>query len=531
MIPFYDAETFRQADKAALDRTGLSSVLLMENAGRGAAEVLVRAYGKQSWVILCGPGNNGGDGFVLARHLLVAGFEVTVLLSQQKDQIRNEPGAFLQALTNMGCRILESPSLKDDEIARLLRGSDGIVDALLGTGSTGIVRGECERLLSLVPGKGPVMVSLDIPSGVDPSTGEVRSIAFRADLTLTFLAPKIGLRIMPGAAFAGKIEILPIGIPPAMILPSPQVEGYRLEDAMLDWPKPRFEDHKGKKGTVLILGGSGRFRGAPLLAARAALRAGAGLVVLIVPGCVARAASLSLPEAIVAPVSDESECLIEPESAIRALREWKDRAGALVMGPGLGRIDSSAFLVDWVSRSWQKPVVLDADALHYLSGKTESPFSLITPHEGEAGHLLGKTAETVSTSRLVCAKELARRFGTALLKGPFSICCEGDRSGVVLESTPALAVPGSGDVLSGIAGTLLAKGLQPWTAGLAAAWLHARAGLYHTRKFRSETGLLSHELADCLPAAISELFPPTENISIQGAFPFPFAGQEPRRDS
>ena len=531
MIPFYSAESVRQADRVALDKTGMSSALLMENAGKEAAEALIRAFGKRSWVILCGPGNNGGDGFVLARHLLVAGLEVTVLLSQPKDRIGNEPGSFLQALENTACRVLETTSMNDDELARLLRDSDGIVDALLGTGSRGILRGECKRLLSLVPGKGPVMVSLDIPSGVDPSSGEVRSTAFRADLTLTFLAPKIGLRVMPGAAFAGKIEILQIGVPPAEILPSPEIWGYGLEDAISDWPGPRFEDHKGKKGTVLILGGSGRFRGAPLLAARAALRAGAGLVVLIVPECVAKAASTSLPETVVAPVSAGNEFLIEPETAIGVLGEWRDRADALVIGPGLGRFHSSASLVGWVSRSWQKPILLDADALHYLSGKVVSPFSLITPHEGEAAHLLGKTAETIAASRLGCTKELARCFGTVLLKGPFSLCCDGNRTGVVLESTPALAVPGSGDVLSGIAGTLLATGLRPWKAGLAGAWLHARAGLYLSRKLRSETGILSHELADSLPAVISELSPPAADISIHGAVPLPFPAQEPRCDS
>lgn len=507
MIPFYSAETTRAADRLANEKTGITPALLMENAGRGAAEVLVGKFGGRSWTIACGPGNNGGDGFVLARHFLIAGLDVTVLLSQARDRFRNDPAAFLKMLDSTGCRILETPLLDDESLSRLLRDSGGIVDALLGTGSTGEPRGEARRLLSLIPENGPTLVSLDIPSGVDPSSGEVRGVAFRAQVTLTFLAPKIGLRVMPGAAFAGEIEVVPIGIPATEILPSPEVEGYGLSDAQGDWPKTRFDDHKGKKGTVIILGGSGRYRGAPILAARAALRAGAGLVVLLVPECIATAASVSLPEAVVISASLENDRVLEKEPVLDALEEWSGRSDALVAGPGMGRSESTAFLVDWISRSWHKPVLFDADALRFLPAKLENPISLITPHEGEAGHLLGESPAFISASRLANLQELSRRFGTVLLKGPFSLCCDGKRTGVVLESTPALAVPGSGDVLSGIAGTLLARGLPPWRAGLAAAWIHARAARFIARKIESASGILSHEIADGIQAVSSELSP------------------------
>lgn len=505
MIPFYNALETRKADKRIMEKSGMPSSLLMENAGRGAAEVLIREFGKQSWVILCGPGNNGGDGFVLARHLRIAGFPVTVLLSQPRDRFRGEPAAFLHALECVDCPVLETPLMDDESLIRIFRDSAGIVDSLLGTGTSGAPRGECERLLALLPKEGPCRVSLDIPSGVDPSSGEVQSVAFRADLTLTFLAPKVGLRVMPGAGFAGKIEVIPIGVPAEKFLSSPQMEGYGLADAVRDWPKPRFDDHKGKKGTVLILGGSSRYRGAPLLAARGALRAGAGLVVLIVPECVAKAASVYLPEAVIVSASLQDAKVLEPSPAIDALLEWGERADSLVAGPGVGRSESSASLLNWISQSWNKSILLDADALHFLSGKPGSPSSLITPHEGEAGHLLGKAAHSVSAARLASVRELARRFGPVLLKGPFSLCCDGDHTGVVLESTPTLSVPGSGDILSGIAGTLLAKGLAPWKAGLAAAWAHARAGVFLSREPRSETGILSREIADTLPLVFAEM--------------------------
>lgn len=531
MIPFYDAESTRKADRLIMENSGMSSSLLMENAGRGAAEVLIRDFGKQSWVILCGPGNNGGDGFVLARHLRMSGSAVSVLLSQPRDRFKNEPAAFLHTLESVGCPVLETPLMDDESIADIFRNSGGIVDALLGTGATGVPRGECERLLFLLPEQGTRKVSLDIPSGVDPSSGEVKSVAFRADLTLTFLAPKVGLRVMPGADYAGKIEVIPIGVPASGFLSSPQMEGYGLEDALCDWPRSRFDDHKGKKGTVLILGGSSRYRGAPLLAARAALRTGAGLVVLIVPECVAKAASVFLPEAVIVSASLGNDQVLEPAPAIDALLEWEERAGALVAGPGIGRFDSSISLLNWISHSWRKAIVLDGDALHFLSGRTESPSSLITPHEGEAGHLLGKTSQSVSATRLASVRELARRFGPALLKGPFSLCCDGNRTGTVLESTPALAIPGSGDVLSGIAGTLLAKGLTPWNAGLAGAWVHARAGSFLSRNPRSQNGILSREIADTLPLVIGELASIANPTALQGGVSASSLGKDPHLDA
>jgi len=507
MVPFYSAESTRAADRLANEKNGITPALLMENAGRGAAEFLVGRFGRRSWTIACGSGNNGGDGFVLARHLLIAGFDVTVLLPQERSRFKNEPAAFLKILESSGCRIIETPLLDDETLSRLFRDSGGIVDALLGTGSTGEPRGETRRLLSLIPENGPAKVSLDIPSGIDPSSGEVRGVAFRAQVTLSFLAAKIGLRVMPGAAFAGEVEVIPIGIPATEILPSPDLEGYGFSDASGDWPKTRFDDHKGKKGTVIILGGSSRYRGAPILAARAALRAGAGLVVLLVPECVARAASVSLPEAVVIPASLGNDQVLEKKPALDALEEWVERTDALVAGPGMGRSESTAFLVDWISRSWHKPVLFDADALRFLPAKLENPLSLVTPHEGEAGHMLGKPPAFISAARLASLHELSGRFGTVLLKGPFSLCSDGNRTGVVLESTPALAVPGSGDVLSGVAGTLMARGLPPWRAGMAGAWAHARAARFISRKNGSEVGILSHEIADGILAVSSELSP------------------------
>ncbi|MFA0888393.1 MAG: NAD(P)H-hydrate dehydratase [Synergistales bacterium] len=507
MTPFYAADAIREADRLAVEKIALNFSLLMENAGRGAAEALTRRFGKLNWTILCGPGNNGGDGFVAARHLALAGSEVTVILSEAREKIRSEPAFFLRNLEKTRCRIEQASSMEDESLLHLLEKSGGIIDALLGTGSSGHLRGGCARLLSLVPPKGPLMISLDVPTGVDPSSGVVSTVAFRADLTLTFLAPKIGLRVMPGAAFAGKIEVIGIGIPDSEILPPPEVVGYGPEDAARDWPAARFDDHKGRKGTVLVLGGSERYRGAPLLAGRASLRSGAGLAVLIVPECIARTASVSLPEAIVLPSSGKDETSHDADLAISLLKEWAEKANALVLGPGLGRNEASHRVTEWVSRFWTKPVLLDADALHNLTCKVESPSSLITPHEGEAGRLLDKDPRSVALNRLENARELGRKFGAVLLKGPYSLCCDGTRTGLVLESTPSLAIPGSGDVLSGIGGTLLARELAPWSAGLAAAWLHARTGSLLSNRRGSTIGLLATEIADNLHLSLKQLFP------------------------
>ncbi len=505
MIPFYDAAAIREADRLAAERFGFSPALLMENAGRGAAEALLRLYGRRNWTILCGPGNNGGDGFVAARHLALAGCGVEVFLSEERSRLRSLPAANLSLLEAMGCSVFQVGELDDCFLADRFEKSGGILDALLGTGARGALRGETPRLLRFLPEKGPVKVSLDVPTGVDASDGTVDSQAFRADLTLTFLAPKNGLRIMPGAAYAGKLGIIDLGIEKNLLLSSPSIEGYGIEDAAGDWPPVSFGEHKGKKGTVLILGGSSTYRGAPVLAARAALRAGAGLVVLIVPECIAKSASMSLPETIVLSASKEDEGGVDFESAVGLLSEWSERADALVFGPGAGRVASTRLLMEWIAASWRKPLLLDADSLFFLAGKVSTSRSLITPHEGEAARLLGETSTTVAARRLESACSLARRFGTVLLKGPYSICCDGNRTGFALESSPALAVPGSGDVLSGIAGTLLAKGLSPWRAGLAAAWTHARAGSILSSDRRTEAGFLASEIADALQAVLGEL--------------------------
>lgn len=508
MIPFYSAASVSSADRAAIETLGLPSEVLMESAGRGAAEALLKRYGKSAWTLLCGAGKNGGDGLVLARHLLVAGCEVTVVLATEKEKVKDENALFLRAFESLGGKIVESPKTDDDSLRRIACSPSGIVDALLGTGSEGQPRGECGRLLSLSTlGRMP-RVALDIPSGVDPSTGETCPTAFRADLTLTFLAPKIGLRVMPGAACAGKVEIVTIGVTPGKVLPPGELEGYTREDAAKDWPFPAFDDNKGKKGTVLILGGCKQYRGAPLLAARAALRAGAGLVVLVVPECIAETASLTLPETVIAQASKDNPCVLDPEIAIQTLSEWRGKAGALVAGPGLGRSEASGDLVDWISLEWTNPLVLDGDALFFLSGRVKAGLSLITPHEGEAARLIGKTANEVSAFRLRSVSELATLYGPTLLKGPFSLCCDGNWTGFSLESTPALAVPGSGDVLAGLAGMLLARKISPYRAGLAAAWVHARSAGCLALVKGSEAGLLAAEVADGIPAVLGDLLSP-----------------------
>lgn len=508
MIPFYSAASVSTADRAAVEDFGLTPEILMESAGRGAAEVLLRLYGKIGWTLLCGTGRNGGDGLVLARHLLVAGCEVTVVLATEKVQLRGENALFLRVFESLGGKVLESRRIDDDNFQRLAGTHAGIVDALLGTGAAGQPRGECGRMLSLLTLGGEPRVALDIPSGVDPSTGETWPTAFRADLTLTFLAPKIGLRVMPGAACAGRVEIIPIGVTPAKVLHAGDAEGYAREDAENDWPLPAFDDNKGKKGTVIILGGCKRYRGAPLLAARAALRAGAGLVVLAVPECIAKTVTLSLPEAVIAPASSANPQELDYKTATRQLGEWSNKGATLVAGPGLGRSDTSAEIVRWISHEWTNPVVLDGDALFFLPGRVKAGLSLITPHEGEAARLVGKTARRVSAFRLKSVSEISAIYGPTLLKGPFSLCCDGKRTAFSLESSPALAVPGSGDVLAGIAGMLLSRNLSPFRAALAAAWVHARAARRLSIEKGSEAGLLATEVSDAIPGVIGEFLSP-----------------------
>ena len=467
------ARVLRAADAAALDRdaaaAGIPSRALMQRAGSAAATEIVRRLPHllpDGVLIYTGAGNNGGDGWVLARALAVAGVRVTVkeVAPSKTDDARAE-------------RDLARPLIATEPTGR----ERIVVDAMLGTGSRGEPRGDVAGAIEEIGAHrapGATVVSLDIPSGVDADTGDA-TLAVRANLTLTFGGIKRGL--LAARSHTGTIVVLDIGLSEGSEeLPELVVE-HRVRDAV---PPIAADAHKGARGRLAIVGGGGGMTGAAVLAARAAMRSGIGLVRLIVPRAALAIVQGAEPHALAHgwPVDDEGRMATHA-----TLSSW---AHVLLLGPGLGDTDETRVLAREVLRDWRGPVVIDADGLNVFAGDAQALGMLckgrpvlLTPHVAEAGRLLGEESAMIARDRYDAAARLAAiTHATVLLKGvPTIVTAPGGRTMVSANGTPALAAAGSGDLLAGTSATLMHRTVDPLTAGACAAWVHGRAGEIATR--------------------------------------------------
>ncbi|MDR2779674.1 MAG: NAD(P)H-hydrate dehydratase [Synergistaceae bacterium] len=492
MKKYFGSSAVREADKKCPEFFGISGDILMENAGRGAADIIAEHYpDARSVLILCGPGNNGGDGFVAARHLDAAGYSVTVISAMAPEDYRNEARFAAVAAAKSGMRISRADSLDDRDIYSAARESDVVVDALLGTGSRGDPRGEVRRLAELSSGHAHV-VALDIPSGVNADTGEIGSVSVRAELTIAFLAEKPGHAVAPGVFMCGKTVTAGIGVKPGAVLDSPALTGYGASDIFTMLPEPPRGIHKNSRGRLLILGGSRNYRGAPLLSALAALRAGCGLVTLAVPESVAASAASLLPEAVFAPLPEKNGH-IDFDGFKKIFPALENGGDSLVLGPGLGRSPDALRAARFVYDMWTKPLLIDADALRTSYPKRRDD-AIATPHAGEAAHVLGVSSAEVDARRIKSCASLAEKFGVALLKGPHTLVSDGRETRVILEGGPELAVPGSGDVLSGVIGAYLASGMKPIEAATLGELVHGTSGKILSS--RGVNGILARDIAD-----------------------------------
>lgn len=504
-LDIYNTEAIREADLLAVSEYGIPAIILMENSGRGVSEVILKHFPSCKTVLVaCGPGNNGGDGLVAARHLIIKGFQVKILLAAPQDSLGKESSINLNALIRMGTAIINSSCISDEEMLDLASNSDLAVDALLGYGSRGAPRGEVLRAVKALAAGIPV-VAIDIPSGVDPTDGRVEGEAISATLTVSLLARKTGNEIMPGRALRGDLVTVDIGVPPEMILrnrPSQIVVEESHIASML--PQRDAAVHKGLRGLVLVIGGSSRYSGAPLLSALGALKCGAGGVVVAAPRSTISRSGF-LPEAVFLE-GEVAEGELTTAIWDLILEKWGKRIDAIIIGPGLDRGKNAQDLFKRVWREWEGPICVDGDSLFALSCWKNPPerkrTSVLTPHEGEAAALLSTDRNYVSQNRLRSAMELQKRYGTILLKGPGSIIAWGGTLRIIPFIVPGLSVPGSGDVLSGAAGALLASGLFPADAASSAAYLHALAGSILEARTGPE-GITATEIANAIPLAIN----------------------------
>jgi len=512
------AEAMRAAEQEAVD-LGCCGTLaeLMDRAGMAlAAEVIARVPGGPV-AIVCGPGNNGGDGWVAARLLAGEGRDVRVVALRAPEELAEPARSAAERASASGVEWrLAERLLADEGLGEFFAGAAAVVDAVFGFGFHGPVRGEAAEVLDAIAGAAaagctaPLVISADVPSGVDSDTGAVTGPAVRADVTVTFSALKPGLLIFPGAAHAGDVVVADIGVPVGIIGRDASLEVPGSGDLLPLLPLPRPEDHKGSRGRVAIVAGSRAYAGAAILAARGALRMGAGYVYVIAPEPVAAVVIAALPNVIVRAVpADVSGAPGDPKAMLAALAD----ADAVVAGPGLTTASGVGTLVRELVARVPLPTVLDADALNVLADDAavltsrQGPL-LLTPHPGEAARLLGLDVADVQADRIAAASRLADvcpgTDAACLLKGPRTIVAGGGRPVLVLAGNAGLARAGSGDVLSGMLGTLLAQGLAPREAAVLGAYLHGRAAEYGTACL-TETCFTSSDIVDFLPDAVREL--------------------------
>lgn len=513
-MDFYDPETIRKADRRAISEIGIPGMVLMENAGRNAVDILIKEYTLLSSVcILVGPGNNGGDGLVMARHLMLKNVDVVVISAITTASFSGDSAINLRIAKSLGIQIYSSPDILDEDIHEMICSSDLCVDALLGSGSKGCPRGECARLISLIPPKIPV-VSVDIPSGIDPLTGQVYSPCVNSVLTITMLAPKTGLGLMPAAQYSGNLKVADIGVPKhAVIITPPRLTGFTENNARKNLPERPLDMHKGQRGNVIAIGGAPEYRGSLALTALGCLRTGAGLVFTLSSISAQNTVSSFLPEVITWGFPfDEPQILTD--NLLHRIKLLEERSDSIVIGPGLGRNLATKRLVTRLWNEVNTPLVLDADALFLLSEiEGEMPRRenvVLTPHEGEASRLLRTDIATVRKDRLGSVRELATRWGVVLLKGYHTLIDDGIRTAVILGGNQSLAIPGSGDVLSGIISSLMAGGVEPFEAACTGAWLHARAG-DELSVISGLDGVIARELAERIPGIVNRLRLLSEN--------------------
>ena len=486
----------RAAEESAIS-SGTDAVTLMERAGRAVARAAVRAaggrYGRRAAVV-CGKGNNGGDGFVCARVLAGEGMSVSCLTLGEAAAAKGAAREHLELLTSAGV----SPRRFSPE---LLRRADVIVDAIFGTGFRGPAEREAAAAIEAINGAPAPVVSVDIPSGVDGATGRSEGPAVDAHTTVVMGAEKLGTASGDGAFKAGEVQVADIGVP----VTGGRAFAAEASDVAAALPRRPPDGHKRSLGSVAILGGSAGMSGAVLLCARAAMRMGAGYVTVGATADVEQTVSMRLAEVLSSVVTEGD--VLGPDS-LDGFADVVEQATAIAVGPGLGRGDAQRALMDRVLTEVEAPVLVDADGLNVLAGHTQrlarrAGPAVLTPHPAELARLLDSSVGAVQSDRMTAATSAAQQLGAVVvLKGSRSIIAAPTGRAVVNPTgSSVLASAGTGDVLSGAAVALLAAGLDAFEAAWAATYVHGLAGL-EALGMVAGPGVLAWDVAEALPRAL-----------------------------
>lgn len=506
----------RKLDQLAMDIYKIPGILLMENAALSivakACEMLEIATNGSKTVIIAGKGNNGGDAYAAARHLIQKGYPTITISLVQRSMVTGEADRYLQILESIGAPVLfvvDSTELPKVEI--LIKEASLIIDGIFGTGFHGSVTGHFKSIIQLINESVAKVLSVDIPSGVNGENGRIGGTAVKANETVTFSLPKLGLMQYPGADFAGKVTVADIGIPAAAITQL-KLNGELSDAALLSKyiPKRPADGYKTTFGKVLIITGSTGMTGAGALSAKAAFKTGSGMVYLAVPSSLSSIYSITIPEAITIPLNDENGLITEAN--LDTLLKKSESMDSIVIGPGLSAdIKVGTWVKSFIAKC-NKPMVIDADALNIMSGETEilggrQASTVVTPHPGEFARLTGLSADEIRRERIKAALKYSRKWNvTVVLKGAGTVIAN-PCGKYFINSTgnPVLAVAGSGDVLAGIIGSLMGQGVKHDEAAALGAYIHGRCGDILADKSYRQAGFIASEICAQIPFAMGEM--------------------------
>lgn len=503
------AAEMRELDRKAIEEYGIPGVVLMENAGRHVVEMAAKVLGKvkdKTAVIIAGKGNNGGDGFVVARHLKNMGAEVKVYLLAGVGEIKGDARINLDIWLKMGGTVSNPLEEGMDLLTKDLARADVIIDALYGTGFKGAIRPNVIPVVEAVNSAPAPVIAVDIPSGLEADTGKVSGSCIRASHTVTFALPKIGLVTGYGPEFTGRLHVVDISIPQD-ILRGGQTELITERKVKKIMPRRPAAAHKGDFGRVLVVGGSVGMSGAVCLAALACARSGAGLVTAAVPEGIHTVAEIKLTEVMTRPLPQTRGGFLSAEAA-GIIKELLEGMNVLALGPGLGTDGETVALVAKILKSVKIPCVIDADGINAIarSGfrlREMQGSAIITPHPGEMARLMGCSVAEVQADRLGNARRVAGETGAVVvLKGAGTVVVSpGGKAYINSTGNPGMASGGTGDVLTGIIAGFLAQGLSPEDAAVAGVYLHGLAGDQVAGE-RGAAGILAGDMVEALPGLI-----------------------------
>lgn len=506
------AAEMRELDRRTIEEVGLPSLVLMENAGRSTYLVLRREFPGHSGpvAVVAGRGNNGGDGFVVARYAANAGLPVSVFLLAPRDQVAGDARVNLDILGRLGVEVeeVQNEAAFSRAVHRLSR-AGVIVDALLGTGLNSPVKGLMAEMIERLNNLRVPVLAVDIPSGLSADTGQVLGVAVQADVTVTYGLPKLGQILPPGRDLTGRLWRVDIGIP-SRLTEALSLELAEAGDLAKLLPVRPFASHKGSFGHLVVLAGSVGKSGAAALACEAGLRVGAGLVTAAVAESLNDILEVKLTEAMSLPLPEALGARAIGRGALEPLKTFLTDKTALALGPGLGTHPETREVVRELVRTLPLPTVIDADGVNCLQGALDclqqaAGPRLITPHPGEMARFLGVSTKEVQARRLETAREAAAALGcVVVLKGAQTVTATADgRLCLNRTGNPGLASGGTGDVLTGLIGGFLAQGLNPWDAARLGVFLHGLAADYLATDL-GPRGFVAGDLIEALPQVLAD---------------------------